>query len=314
LRETFGDEFDYFISWLARSYTQVREARLLQGHALFLTGEAGTGKTLILRKIISSLLGGSADAELFIKGRTAFNSDLVSSPLLTLDDANLNYNNKEREAFGNVLKKIVAGESVQAHAKGVDGITCNPLWRLCMCVNNDKSIQALPFLDENDSVSDKVLVLTTHRSSLVATSDSMLIEGTIEKDLPAFAQYLIDWVVPDHLLQGNRRFGFSEYINPEVLKQINANSIESITWNYIEAVMQNNPVYREDFKFLSKDFLGMLEQEARTDARDTIIRQVSYMGSAQVGRFLSKVAKASDGALIQKKIHGERYWTISEKK
>ncbi len=87
LAEPNRGSVDHFLAWLQRYYRSQYHYRRDLGHALFLCGPKENGKTLLAMKIIKPLVGDRATNPYdYFTGMTQFNSDILSVPLLAMND------------------------------------------------------------------------------------------------------------------------------------------------------------------------------------------------------------------------------------
>ena len=332
VESVFGnDQLPYFYAWLHRSRQQLIREDYLQGHALVIAGSVGKGKSLIQETIVSKLLGASAKASLYLTGGTTFNADLVGSELLTIDDDGGDRDAKSRRVYGDRLKMITAGsKSVQCHGKGVDGYMVEPLWRVCICMNDDdQAMGAFPPIGEGDcdSVGDKILMLKClGLSPLPFTRDadqSTKLESSIKCDLPGFAHFIDNYEIPKEIKTGDCRFGFNEWHHPELLEIVNQDSNERTLLSATDEIFFDQ---RDDFSNAIKldpstqryywegtalEWAKLLCEARHLPTHKTISGMLSYGDAAtKAGKVISAMAKISNGRVIQRRVESNRLWKI----
>jgi hypothetical protein len=206
---------DHFLAWLKRAYIALLERQRLMGQALFLCGPRQNGKTLLATRIIAPMLGeGYADPFEYLTGRTTFNSELFDNFLWCLNDAD---SPREGER-GSVLSKIkdtVVNPSHQYHQKFGDRAQVDWQGRLLITLNDDPgSVALLP--EVNSNTADK-LGFFASKNYAKAWPTNREIEATLEKELPKFCRWLLDWQEPADVLEASR-VGVKSYFDPHVLE------------------------------------------------------------------------------------------------
>lgn len=213
LSKIFRDEQrEYYLHWLMHYYRQALEGRPGRGLAMFIAGPVGVGKTFLNRQIHEKLFGGSMDASGYLTRADQFNSNLIASPMWTIDDAVAQTDNKTREGYSQMIKMITANEGVVMRGMHREGFRAPWFGRLTVTMNDDPdSLKMLPMTDI--SIKDKIAVLraleTGFKNGEWATSDH------IDSELPFFGAYLRD-VDPNPAIWGGR-FGVRPYLDPEII-------------------------------------------------------------------------------------------------
>ena len=211
LDQLFDDEQrPIFLSWLAHFYQSARAGKLRNGHGLFVAGPPGSGKTFLSNVLISKLMGGHQEVSAFVLGTTQFIT-AHEKPVWTVDDAVASTDNRAHTLYSQLVKKIIANFSLPYHPKGINAVDQEWLGRLIVTLNDDpESIQMLPSIEH--SVLDKVIFLKAADTSIDFTDAAQL----VAKELPAFAAFIRDWVIPeDH--RGDWRFGVKSWQHPDLL-------------------------------------------------------------------------------------------------
>jgi len=330
------DQAVYFYAWMHRSRQQLEKQKYMQGHALVMAGDVGKGKSMLQEAIVGPMLGSLAHAGLYLQGKTTFNKDLISSELLALDDKGGGRDAKSRREYGDQIKMITAGShSVHCHGKGVDGYMVNPLWRICVVMNDDdQALGAFPPIGEGDcdSVGDKILLLKClGLCDLPFTGYANQAEklGTvIKRELPAFAHFIDSYEIPSEIKKGNCRFGFDEYHHPDLIQTINQDSNERTMLSVTDNLLFNN---RNDFSATiyldttlqrhywtgtAKEWGDLLLADKFSPQAKTLAGELAYGdASKKAGKALSKIAKIADGRVIQLKreFKKDRQWKIWER-
>jgi len=229
-----GDQpaLDYFYSWLKRFYQSVIDKEFVQGQALLLVGPTNKGKSLLSNRVISGLVGGYADASDYLSGQTRFNKDLGRVAAWVIDDTTSAASFTDQRKATELIKRAVANPRVEYQAKYADAMSIPWTGRVVMSLNMDiNSLSVIPSLDSSNR--DKLMAL---RISDEATSDfpsNTVLEKTIEDELPFFAKFLVDWVIPKGV-EDVGRFGVKSFIDTTIADAAYDNSSRSTIAELVE--------------------------------------------------------------------------------
>jgi len=203
-----GEQLDYFLAWLQRFYTTALENKLDSGQNIFIGGAPGIGKTLLSTQVLARLVAGHAAAENYLMGKTDFNSQLFETALWTVDDTSANDDVQAHRKFSTIVKRMAANTTFEYHAKFQ--VPCQVAWRGRVVVTfnvDEESIRIIPDLDV--SILDKIMIFRAADRKFVFPPSREL-EAIIERELPYFARWLLDWTPPEHVL-GTARYGIVSY-------------------------------------------------------------------------------------------------------
>ena len=209
------EQLDYFLAWLQRFYHSALELRLDSGQNIFIAGEPGIGKTLLSTQVIAKLVGGHAAAENYLLGRTDFNSQLFETALWTVDDTSANDDVHAHRKFSTIVKRMAANTTFEYHAKFQ--VPCQVVWRgrvVVTCNTDEESIRIIPDLDL--SILDKIMLFRASDRKLDFLPSREL-EALIDRELPYFARWLLDWKAPAHVA-GTARYGVDSYHEASLVK------------------------------------------------------------------------------------------------
>tara|TARA_R110000796_G_scaffold251769_1_gene383950 strand:+ start:13762 stop:15999 length:2238 start_codon:yes stop_codon:yes gene_type:complete len=233
-------EFEIFCAMHSDSIRNLRndgrrEARSAPCQALIIAGDAGAGKSFIVKYILPALYGGrwaNANAYFDVKG-SDFNSEMFASELLILDDAAiLETSHKARHVMSEKTKEICVGSGEVYHGKFGDKVSIRPWWRLVRVMNTTpEALATLPLMDEG--MADKWALL--HAASMaggpVDQSDPNWFEpwkDDIVSELPAFLHYLLrEFKTPDKIKDPSGRYPVISYKNEKLIETIQEDSTES---------------------------------------------------------------------------------------
>jgi hypothetical protein len=223
---------EYLYSWLKRFYSAVIDREFVQGQALLLVGPTNKGKSLLSNKVISGLVGGYADASDYLSGQTKFNKDLGRVAAWVIDDTTSAASFQDQRKATELIKRSVANPRVEYQAKYADALSVPWTGRVILSLNMDaNSLSVIPALDSSNR--DKLMAM---RISDTATSNfprNSVLEATIEKELPHFARWLLDWKIPKSI-EDVGRFGIMSYIDESVASAAYDNSSRSCVAELVE--------------------------------------------------------------------------------
>lgn len=206
---------EHFLAWLQRAYRALLERRRDMGQALFICGPKQNGKTLLCLRIIAPMLGdGYADPFHYLTGRTSFNAELFDHFLWCLNDAD-SPRDGERGSVLSKIKDTVVNPSHNYHKKFGDPAQVDWLGRLVVTLNDDPgSVALLP--EVNSNTHDKLCFFASRPYGRPWPANHV-IEATLDKELPAFCRWLLDWAPPADVLE-NSRVGVASFFDSHVLE------------------------------------------------------------------------------------------------
>lgn len=199
------------LAWAARAY---RGAYLLQpesGHALFIAGGVGVGKTLFSRSILAPLFGGLAEAASYLLGETTFNSELFLRYYWAVDDSEPTSSPEKVARWTSSVKRCVANGSWHFNEKFKAAGQTEWLGRLVVTLNADReSIRIIP--DMRSSIEDKLIIVRTTDTKFNFPKRYVL-DKILAAELPFFARWLLD-----HCPEELGRFGMEEYADEDIVE------------------------------------------------------------------------------------------------
>ncbi len=227
-----------FIAWLKISVEALRAGERRPGQALIIVGPPDCGKSRIQHQIITPLLGGrNADPKSYFFGRTDFNAELIGAEHLLIEEIPSSSRHEDRQFFGERIKEVVANDTARLHKKNKDACTVSPFWRLSITLNDDpEKLRCLPPL--TDDLVEKIIMLEAERSPEFwkrfdeATDPRKAFRDAINSELPAFAQMLLQYSIPERLK--GRRYGVASYIPAEIAEMLFDNEPENLLRTLID--------------------------------------------------------------------------------
>ena len=309
-----------FRLWLKFGYEALRENQRRHGQALVLCGPSGKGKSVLQSKIITAVLAGrEADPKSYLSGKTDFNSELIASEHLKIEEIPSSVRYDDRLLLGEKLKELCVNHSQRLHEKNKVAGTVKPQWRVSISLNNEpERLKCLPPLTPD--FRDKLLLLKTTDEDYFARYDGetdpldVFIQA-VERELPAFCAHLLSLEVPETLK--DRRYGVRSYVDVDIEEQLFEQEPESLLLALVDDVLFGPTAL--DFKDDGSGEFNPWEGSA-TELRDKLSEQGTkgFMtarklldGAAeQCGKLLGKLEKKFPERYHQKRSGKKRSWII----
>lgn len=213
IEELLQDQTMYFYAWLKCGLQSLyKGAPFRPGQMLAIAGKRGDGKSF-LQNLLTVIFGGrSGKPYRYLIGQTTFNSDLIASEHLMVEDDANSTDYRSRSTFGGMLKNMSVNETQSLHRKTKDAIMVTPFARLTITLNDEpKALAVLPPIEE--SIADKIILLRSHKATF--PNDGEDLDGRnrykeqLIKEIPAFISFLRSYEIPVDLK--NQRYGVSAY-------------------------------------------------------------------------------------------------------
>ena len=244
----FGEEqLKYEIAWLHCAYKGALLGKPEKGHAHFLVGEPNCGKTLYNTTVLAGLFGGHIKASEYLVGKQdTFNEHLFTKFLWTVDDEAPTASKAMHTSFTAKIKEHVANNEFLMHGKFKTPGRAKWCGRLSITLNDDPvSLRILPDLDM--SVKDKVMIFRMKPFGKFTRT----FKDQIQKELPYFAKFVHDFVIPDEML--DVRFGVRAYIEESIQDISEADS----QWGpIVELLRMFREIYYDKHNAEEKDWVG----------------------------------------------------------
>ena len=295
------EQRDFFLAWVKRFYESGWRRALLPGQAVFLCGEKDQGKNLLSNVILSKLIGGHVDAADYLTGATRFSGSFFEMPLWAMDDVTPLADFRKHQHYTALLKKMVANRIFSVDEKFQKVQTVEWCGRILVTTNLDpESIRILPSLDASNS--DKVSMFRVRTMDRKFGVD--LVE-TISGELPFFGRWLIDWVVPEHVV-GTARYGVKPYVEESLLIEARQSSDTAQFEELLGAFLKQLPEGTKEWSGTSTDLMAQLSV---VDGFGPLLREVH---PSKIGRLLSKLE--GTGYLKFERQNRARVWHVDVEK
>lgn len=202
------EQLDYCLSHLAHFYQSALLLKPVSGHAVFLAGLQGTGKTFFSTGVVGPIFGGFRDASKYLMGMDPFGGELFEVAIWTVDDSVSSVNARAHRTMSEMTKRTVANRTFTCNTKFQKAHTIEWVGRVFVSLNCDEeSIRMLPDLDI--SIKDKLMLFRTADQTVeFPRGDRMA--AILKAELPWLCRFLADWTMPAHC-EGDSRFGVKAY-------------------------------------------------------------------------------------------------------
>lgn len=224
LSSMFDEEaLSHVLGWIKVAYESGYYQRPSPGQAIVLAGAIESGKSFIANRIIAELLGGGIDATRYIMGEDSFSAPYLARPCWLLDDMTPPNSETSHRLFTHFLKRVVANDVHVFNAKFLGQQRVYWCGRAIQTVNDDdESREALP--SPNSSNADKLCYYRLRPAPQgIFSRDREENNARARAELPAFAQWLLDYKIPEKWLKGSVRMGIAPFHDPELRRAAEEN-------------------------------------------------------------------------------------------
>ena len=299
-------QLNHLLSYVRHFYMGALEQNPQRGLALFVAGPTNAGKNLLNKGVLDRLMGGSQDASKYLLGEDKFNDLLFAVAHWRIDDAVAAGDDKSQRAFSQMIKQIVANDSLVYRRMYGSGRDVEWVGRVVVTLNSDpESLRILPQTDIN--IQDKIMLVMMQAQP---TAGWEMTNAQIDAELPFFAAFLRGWTPPDYCVPADPRFGVSAYAHPDLLASAGSTSTtasfeELLTlwrteWFGPGGVGEETPLWAGNPTGLSQDI-------SRNEGLKAVLSR-NYASPTTVGLHLSKLAKAGRPYLTRT---GDRSYEIA---
>jgi len=200
------EQLQYELAWLSYAYTHALKGKPQRGQCHFLCGAPNSGKTLYNKCVLGGLFGGGIKASEYLCGKNDWTDYLFEYGMWLVDDEAPSESPAMHTAFTAKLKEHVANDTFLITGKFKKSGRAFWRGRISITLNDDAlSMRLLPDLDM--SIKDKLIILKCE-AAYKFEADT---REKVESELPYFARYLKDYVIPEDMREV--RFGVKAYVN-----------------------------------------------------------------------------------------------------
>jgi hypothetical protein len=276
---------DYFLAWLKHFYVGAYNGAPTMGQVVFLAGPPDIGKSFLNAKILPFIAGGREDASQFLLGQTNFNEALSTVGYWVINDADFNSDNAMRARFTARIKEFAANPYLRVEAKGKEAFTAECSARLMITCNPTESGHSiLPSIDE--AMADKVMFLSCRNDGWRPHyhSERLKNEARMEREVPYFLRWLLDWQPPKSILTPRSRFGVAAFLHEHMLYQSQKNDGVTGFLSDLDDLRKSDPVMfedgKKDYALVTAGALVQMLYDFRSTARYTAVGAGRFLNTA----------------------------------
>lgn len=285
-----GEQLDALLSWHRHYWFNAWQSRTTKGHALFIAGPAGLGKTLLSHRIIGASVGGAEEISAFLMGKTEYNAPMFESALGTVDDAVAAADRRSHDVYTQIVKKLVANPTLTYRRMYANPVTMPYYGRIIVTLNDDPvSISMLPSTD--GSILDKMVFL---RASAPAAPWPANVEEIISRELPHYLAFLRDYKIPANMV-GDPRFGMVAFKDESMVQSARANS-SSAEFSELLDLWKAEYFRQEDGKTWEGTAAQLMQDFQNTETIKELAK-VTARSTVGIGRMMSQLATTPDSGV-----------------
>jgi hypothetical protein len=276
----------HFLAWYQYYYLSSWNQTPMPGQNVFLMGGVGIGKTLINRQIVGVSVGGFVDASDYLVDGAVFNSHLMHTPHWCLDDDTPSNSSVANAKLHAMFKKTAANQQFLSNEKfQVSGMT-EWMGRIGCTTNLDFISSRIVGPMDNSSL-DKTCLFKCSPVSKFKFPARLEVIPIIQRELPSFLRWLIDWVAPDEI-ERDSRYGFASFQEETLLEQSHQSSpsapFKELLIDAFATFFAGNPEISE-WRGTVSQLIKMITADI---SNEFIMRSIRM---DQVSRYLEQIAK-----------------------
>lgn len=230
-------QMEALLAWLAYFYKSAYYLKPCPGQLVILAGVGGKGKTLFVRGVCGTLMGGWADGADHLVDGTPWTDKLANSPIMTVEDQLGAGDARAHKRFSGLLKKYVANSSLSYNRKFAQTGDVPWFGRIMITCNLDaESLLILPDCDL--TILDKLCLFKASDNKLDFPSREE-IDKILARECPHFARFLLDWEIPKHLLSPEARFGVRSFHHKDLLDASRQQGMSGVVLELLHAFLKS---------------------------------------------------------------------------
>lgn len=256
--EKADPQLEHLMAWMKRFYVGALEQNPKQGQAIVMAGHVGKGKDFFSTGILGTLMGGVADASGYLTGENKDWTGSLAQPVWAINDEMGSTDYHIHRAFSAKVKRFVASPAMEWNAK-YQNVEQTPWFgRIVITCNVDsESLRILPDMDMNTL--DKIMLFKAS-SHVVAFGERDENTAILQRELPYFARFLLDWHIPDYLLAEKKRFGIVSFHHPDILEEAHQRGASTVLLDMLHPFLAEYAQLRAKEPGGSEEWVGTAVQ------------------------------------------------------
>lgn len=220
-------QLNFFLAWMRYAYVGFKSRNPKSGHAMFIAGPVGCGKTFLARKVVGAAFGGFSDANAHLTGSDNFNSEMFDYGLWVIDDGSIGASERVHAVYSENVKRSVANKEHRVNGKFKKAGMVEWQGRMFVTMNPDpESLRMAP--NSDISMLEKMMLLRAGEKTQPFPPQDEL-SGIVERELPYFLAWLVKWTPPEACFDGpDNRFGIKSYADKSLLDAANLSSGKNV--------------------------------------------------------------------------------------
>lgn len=220
-------QLERFLAWVQHHYQACYVRKPVSGHAMFIAGPVGCGKTFLSRGVLGTLFNGCQEANSYLIGSDNHNSELFDVAIWVIDDGSVSSSSRVHQLWTENVKRTVANRDHRVNEKFRKAMLTPWQGRVIVTLNRDAiSLALIPNLDA--SIFEKLMILGAGEKKIEFLGQHRM-EEMLARELPWFARWLLDWQPPAHCFEGAEvRFGLAPYAEPSIVRAANLSSGKTV--------------------------------------------------------------------------------------
>jgi len=299
-----AEQLPYWLAGHKHYYLSALNYSPSPGQNFFLMGGTGIGKTLLNREVVGASVGGFVDASDFLVAGAQFNSHLMKRPHWTLDDDAPAGSAVAIMRVHMMFKKVAANQQFICNTKFQAASMVEWMGRIGCTTNLDFVSSRIVGPLDNSSL-DKTNLFRCTSVSQIEFPDRLEIRQILDRELPCFLRWLIDWEPPPQV-ERDARYGYKSYQEPALLDKTYQSSptasFKEVLVEFLASYFQQEteaPFWEGTVSMLLRNILTF-------QSNDLVLKAMKL---DQTSRFLEQINR--EGGLkseIIKGNHNSRIW------
>jgi hypothetical protein len=247
VKEDDQDPLPFFLAWHARFYRSAYYSQPTTGHAVFVSGGTGVGKTFWGQPFLKTMFGPLGDPMKYLTGKEPFGGELLERAIWSINDAGAVASDPRiSPTYSERLKAIVANASLEYHIKYQTPVP-DVAWmgRVVVTCNRDAHSMRAVIPNTDMSNRDKLMLFRAPEHCQVEFFSREKNQEILDREMPFFCRYLLDYEPPAEVLLQTRekdRFGIKPYYDSVLLEQTKLasprNNLKAMLRRFVREVLK----------------------------------------------------------------------------